>query len=322
MNHARISATKPLAITSGDPAGVGPEIIAKWLLEYPEESANCCVMGPVTWLQTLPRRGDVAFSAVGDEDFLVIPGQPTLEGSKLALESMELAADGCLENRYNGVVTGPVSKAWLAKAGYPFPGQTEFFASRWGGEPVMGFWGERLKVILATWHVPLREVSQSLSFDVLRRAIQQAVNMAAAASLQQPHSSFSPRIGVCGLNPHAGEDGILGREELDHIDPWLNAMREEMNLPGLSLCQPADTLFFRSLQGEFDAIVALYHDQGLAPLKTLEFDTAVNCTLGLPFVRTSPDHGTAFSIAGQHKASLKSFRNAVKVARLLIANRS
>jgi len=129
-----------------------------------------------------------------------------------------------------------------------------------------------------------------------------------------------PRIGVCGLNPHAGEGGLLGEEERDFINPALEKMRKEF--PGLSLCQPADTLFARHRRGEFDAVVALYHDQGLAPLKTVDFDTAVNVTLGLPFVRTSPDHGTAFDLAGRGRASGRSFANAVAVARRLIKLRA
>ena len=129
----------------------------------------------------------------------------------------------------------------------------------------------------------------------------------------------APRIGVCGLNPHAGEDGLLGTEERDVIDPLLARLREEF--PGLSRSEPGDTLFARSLRGEFDVVVALYHDQGLAPLKTVDFDEAVNVTLGLPHVRTSPDHGTAFGIAGKGRASVTSFANAVSVARRLIKAR-
>ena len=227
---------------------------------------------------------------------------------------MERAAAGCQSGEFCGVVTGPVSKAALAKIGYPFPGQTEFFAAKWGGEPVMAFCGGRLRVVLATWHVPLHEVARQLGPHLLHRTV------AAADTLARAEGIKSPRIGVCGLNPHAGEDGLLGYEEKDFLNPALAHLRAEF--PGLSACQPGDTLFARALRGEFDVVVALYHDQGLAPLKAVDFDEAVNVTLGLPFVRTSPDHGTAFGLAGQGKASARSFANAVSVARRLIKSRS
>jgi 4-hydroxythreonine-4-phosphate dehydrogenase len=157
-------------------------------------------------------------------------------------------------------------------------------------------------------------VPQLLGPQLLHRTI------AAAAELARADGVAAPRIGVCGLNPHAGEGGLLGLEEKNFIDPTLEKFRAEF--PGLSACQPADTLFGRALRGEFDVVVALYHDQGLAPLKVVDFDEAVNVTLGLPFVRTSPDHGTAFGIAGQGKASFRSLANAVAVARRLVARRT
>ena len=141
--------------------------------------------------------------------------------------------------------------------------------------------------------------------------------VAAADFLARSEGVRQPRIGVCGLNPHAGEGGLLGEEERDFLNPTLDRLRAEF--PGVSRCEPADTLFARALRGEFDVIVALYHDQGLAPLKAVDFDEAVNVTLGLPFVRTSPDHGTAFGLAGQGKARTTSFANAVTVARRLVA---
>jgi 4-hydroxythreonine-4-phosphate dehydrogenase len=144
--------------------------------------------------------------------------------------------------------------------------------------------------------------------------------LAAAVTLCRAEGISSPRIGVCGLNPHAGEGGLIGYEERDFLDPALDHLRAEF--PGVSKCEPGDTLFARALRGEFDVIVALYHDQGLAPLKVIDFDEAVNVSLGLPHVRTSPDHGTAFGIAGRGVARPRSFANAVKVARRLIAARA
>ncbi|MEY3774679.1 MAG: 4-hydroxythreonine-4-phosphate dehydrogenase [Verrucomicrobiota bacterium] len=300
-----------LAVTCGDPAGVGPEVIAAWLAAQPGEAAQVAVIGPARWLETLPAA--LQKIPVGAEEFVAEPGQPDGAGALVAWAAMERAAAGCAAGEFAGVVTGPVSKARLAAIGYEFPGQTEFFAARWGGEPVMAFCGGRLRVVLATWHVPLVEVPQLLGPRLLQRTV------TAADALAKSEGVPAPRIGVCGLNPHAGEDGRLGEEERDFLNPCLAKMQPAY--PGLSLCQPADTLFARALNGEFDVVIALYHDQGLAPLKTVDFDEAVNLTLGLPFVRTSPDHGTGFAIAGRGRASPRSFANAVAVARRQIAFR-
>lgn len=297
-----------LAFTCGDPAGVGPEIVAAWLKMHPQEAAGVAVIGPAGWLATLETAAEKI--AVGLEAFCAEAGRPTVEGAFVAWAAMARAATGCQAGEFSGVVTGPVSKEWLARAGYRWPGQTEFFATQWGGEPVMAFCGGRLRVVLATWHLPLGEVPQALGPQLLRRTV------AAADGLARAEGIPAPRIGVCGLNPHAGEGGLIGEEERDLIDPVLEKIRAEF--PGVSPCQPGDTLFARALRGEFDVVVALYHDQGLAPLKVIDFDEAVNVTLGLPHVRTSPDHGTAFGIAGRGIASGTSFANAVKVARRLI----
>ena len=300
-----------LAITCGDPAGVGPEIIARWLAEHRAAAADCAVIGPLRWLDAL----DTAATkiAVGLEEFSATPGQPTAEGALVAWAAMERAAQGCQTGEFSGVVTGPVSKEWLARIGYAFPGQTEFFAARWGGEPTMCFCGGKLRVALATWHVPLHEVTRLLGPHLLRRTV------VAADQLARADGIAAPRIGVCGVNPHAGEGGVIGHEERDLLNPALENLRREF--PGLSSCQPGDTIFARALRGEFDVVIALYHDQGLAPLKTVDFEEAVNVTLGLPFVRTSPDHGTAFGIAGQGTARTTSFANAVAVAQRLIKSR-
>jgi 4-hydroxythreonine-4-phosphate dehydrogenase len=303
---------KPLAFTCGDPAGVGPEIIAAWLVANPADAAEVAVIGPARWLESLPA-GPVKIP-VGLEEFAAIPGKPDGDGALVAWAALERAATGTRLGEFAGVVTGPVSKERLAAIGYPYPGQTEFFAAQWQGDPVMGFCGGKLRVALATWHIPLHEVGRALGPHLLHRTV------AAAAELARADGVAAPRIGVCGLNPHAGEGGLLGYEEKDFINPALEHLQPEF--PGLSLCQPGDTLFARALRGEFDVVIALYHDQGLAPLKTVDFDEAVNVTLGLPFVRTSPDHGTAFGIAGRGQARATSFANAVTVARRLIAARA
>lgn len=322
-----------LAFTCGDPAGIGPEVIHAWLSANPAEASDVAVIGPARWLAHLDTAAEKI--PVGMEEHMSHPGEPTGEGALVAWAALERAAAGCKSGEFSGVVTGPVSKENLARIGYPFPGQTEFFADRWGGEPVMAFCGGRLRVVLATWHVPLHQVARMLGPHLLHRTVAAADELARVtarpmAKLPPPPSpeewaragtALAPtRIGVCGLNPHAGEGGLLGYEERDLINPALEQLRVEY--PGLSRCEPADTLFARSLRGEFDVVIALYHDQGLAPLKTVDFDEAVNVTLGLPHVRTSPDHGTAFGIAGKGRASPTSFANAVQVARRLIAARA
>lgn len=311
MSRRVVKRVSPLAFTCGDPAGVGPEIIADWLRANRREARDVAVIGPRRWLESLDTLARKI--AVGPAGFSLKPGRPGAVGARVAWAAMERAAEGSRSGEFSGVVTGPVSKAELARVGYAFPGQTEFFAARWGGEPVMAFCGGKLRVALATWHVPLAAVSRLLRAPLLRRTI------AAADLLARSEGVARPRIGVCGLNPHAGEEGLLGTDERDRLNPMLDRLRREF--PGVSRCEPGDTLFARMLRGEFDAIVALYHDQGLAPLKVIDFDDAVNVTLGLPHVRTSPDHGTAFGIAGRGVARGTSFANAVKVARRLIALR-
>ena len=297
----------PLAITCGDPAGIGPEVVAAWLAAHPDQAAGTVVIGPVRWLASLPP--GTTKVPVGLENFAATPGRPEAEGARVAWAALERAAAGCAAGEFSGVVTAPVSKAQLAAIGWKFPGQTEYFSARWGGEPTMAFCGGRMRVVLLTWHIPYRVVPEHLTASAFERAVR------AAARLGREYGAPVPRIGVCGLNPHAGEGGLLGSEEKDIIDPLLARLRPAY--PGLSTAQPGDTVFARHLRGEFDVVVALYHDQGLGPLKAVEFDAAVNVTLGLPHLRTSPDHGTAFGLAGTGRADPTSFANAVAVARKL-----
>src|SRR5688572_23601491 len=221
-----------LAITCGDPAGVGPEIIAKLLPMAAELEAEFTVLGAATWLATLPATPRVTFAPVGDAAVRIVPGKPSDAGSAIALAAMEASAAGCRDGRFDAVVTGPVSKSALQKIGYPFPGQSEFYAARWGGEATMAFTGGKLRVLLATWHIPLRDVPAQLTRAALERTVRHADWLARADGCP------APRIAVCGLNPHAGEDGVLGREEIDCLNPWLDALRSEF--PGLSACLPGD----------------------------------------------------------------------------------
>lgn len=294
----------PLALTCGDPSGVGPEIIERWARDSADVPVH--LFAPAALLE----RSALPGTAVGSPDLPLSDGQPTEAGALAAWAAMEAAAAAVRNGEARAVVTGPVSKSALAAVGYRFAGQTEFFAHEWGGEPTMGFVGKALRVVLATWHLPLASVPAMLARHP--ELIERAVDRAGELVVRLEKTDRAPRIGVCGLNPHAGEGGLLGTEERDWLNPCLDRLRKRW--PGLSAALPADTLFFRAMEGDFDVIVALYHDQGLAPLKLVSFHDAVNITLGLPHIRTSPDHGTAFAIAGKGIARTDSFARAVELA--------
>jgi 4-hydroxythreonine-4-phosphate dehydrogenase len=296
----------PIAVTCGDPAGVGPELLASWLRAHPEQAASVVPIGPADWIARLGQG-----LAVGPKDFVSRPGQPDDAGQLIAIEAMELAARGATGGRFAAVVTGPVNKKGLAGVGYDFPGQTEFFASRWNGEPVMAFAGGKMTVGLVTWHIPLSDVPKSITGADIRRTV------LALVALRTKLGDRRPRIAVCGLNPHAGEGGLLGKEDDAVIRPAVEALRAEGHDVVGPL--PGDTIFHRHLQGEFAAVAAIYHDQGLAPLKAVDFSTSANLSLGLKHVRTSPDHGTAYDIAGRGEADRGSFDSALRLARVLSA---
>ena len=296
----------PVAVTCGDPAGVGPELLASWLAAHPTLAAGVMPIGPADWVAALGRG-----VAVGPGDFRTRPGEPDAAGQRIAIEAMELAARGVTEGRFAAVVTGPVNKQGLASVGYDFPGQTEFFAARWEGTPVMAFAGGRMTVGLVTWHVPLAAVPGAVTAEAVRRTV------LALIDLRTKLGDRRPRIAVCGLNPHAGEGGLLGHEDDAVNRPAVATLRAEGH--DVTGPLPGDTVFHRHLQGEFDAVAATYHDQGLAPLKSVDFATAANLSLGLRHVRTSPDHGTAYAIAGKARADRGSFDAALRLARVLSA---
>ena len=303
----------PLALTCGDPSGVGPEVVQGALERDPNQGRDCVLLGPETWAKPLAERFGIDYESVGAIDFKMKPGVPSEAAAQVALAALESASAGCAAGRYCAVVTGPVGKSWLQKVGFNYPGQTEFFASGWGGEPTMAFVGRSLRVVLATWHIPLSLVPARLTAVCLTKAVERADKLARDLGI------LEPRIGVCGLNPHAGEGGLLGEEEARVLNPTLRGLQGQF--PGVSECLPGDTVFYRQTKGEFDVVVAAYHDQALAAVKTLEFDAAVNVTLGLPYVRTSPDHGTAYELAGKGRANCGSYFAALELARQLTARR-
>lgn len=277
-----------IGITLGDPAGIGPEIIEAALAD-----------------PRLPQ--DFHFETIGRREGFT-PGNPTPESARAAAEALETAASGAIRGELAAIVTGPVSKKTLHLEGFSFPGQTEFFAARAGVENfAMCLTGGQLTVALVTAHVPLAEVPGLLCTSEIVR-----VGKLLAAFLQR-RKTARPRIAIAGLNPHAGEQGDLGGEEAEIIAPAVSLLRETGAGTFSDPLSP-DTVFHRAAQGEFDGVLCMYHDQGLIPLKLHAFDRGVNVTLGLPFPRTSPDHGTAFAIAGQGLARPDSMIAAITLA--------
>jgi 4-hydroxythreonine-4-phosphate dehydrogenase len=324
-------ALSPLAVSLGDPAGIGPELIA---LAWSQRKALCLpafmVAGGANVLQaaaatrgldlpvaliTDPRSAAEAFSdalpvlaATGDG--LYRPGQPDQAGAALALHSLQFATTLARSGAASGIITGPVAKSALAQVGFTFPGQTEFLAHACDVDEegaVMLLAGPSLKTVPLTVHCALADVSSLLTADlILRRCRVIAAAMARDFGLERPH------LALAGLNPHAGEKGRMGGEELAVIAPAIAQLQAEgINASGP---HPADTLFAPHKRSTYDVAVAMYHDQALVPLKTLDFDNGVNMTLGLPIVRTSPDHGTAFDIAGQGVARPDSLIAAIRLA--------
>lgn len=286
---------------------MGPELIESCLVNNSYGSAEFTVFGSAGWVGRLEGscNGRVKGVALSEQEFTA--GIPRPDGARLAMAAMEAAAQSCIDGTCDSVVTGPISKGLCVEVGYSFPGQTEFFADRWGGEPTMAFVGANLKLCLTTWHIPLREVAESLTENVFKHSVR------SAAELGMRLGFAKPRILVCGLNPHAGEGGILGNEEIDFLNPWIAQLRSGLSA-SIEDCVPGDTAFARAMKGEADVLVALYHDQGLAPFKAVDFDSGVNVTLGLKHLRVSPDHGTGFGIAGKGLASSGSTHHAIELA--------
>jgi 4-hydroxythreonine-4-phosphate dehydrogenase len=314
-----------LGITLGDPSGIGPEVTLKalQLLSREQDDFRYLLFGDVNLLTSLNKSLGVHLplhpwseSAASSE----VPNTPG-PGSQIAAESaiaaLTAGAQHCLSGELHGIITAPVNKESIIKLGRPFMGQTEYLSelARTDRTAMMLLGADDrdrwLRVALVTTHVPIRAVADHIS----EAKIVQTIELAAQScrDLGLPRA----RVAVCGLNPHAGEGGKIGTEEIETIIPAVQTAQQR----GIDVAGPfpADTLFYYVFRGDYDAVVAMYHDQGLVPLKMIGFESGINWTLGLPFIRTSPDHGTAYDIAGQNKANPQSMLAAINLARRLAA---
>ncbi|HZF46531.1 MAG TPA: 4-hydroxythreonine-4-phosphate dehydrogenase PdxA, partial [Sphingomonadaceae bacterium] len=309
---------KALAASLGDPAGIGPELLCEaWAARQHAALAPFFAVGGEHLLAAAAARRGVdtpivpiadpadavdAFAeglpVLGDQDADYFPGGPNPEGARLALASLTMAAALAVEGKAAGIVTGPISKALLAEVGFAFPGQTEFVADACGvaaEDAVMMLAGPQLRTVPLTVHCALAEVPGRLTTDLIIRR-----GRIVASALTRDFGLDTPRLAFAALNPHAGEGGKFGDEEKRIIAPAIEALRVE----GIDATgpHPADAMFAPHERGGYDVALCMYHDQALIPLKALDFDNGVNVTLGLPIIRTSPDHGTAFGIAGKRVA--------------------
>lgn len=344
-----------LAISVGDPAGIGAEVVLKALsTSLFDQVADICIIGErsslervyqhldqqqasdATWMLADPRQLQIL---AAQPSHFPMPkfGQPSAETGAASFTYLSRAITGALEGRFDGIVTGPIAKSAWQAAGHHYPGQTEYLAERAQTSEYGMFFvasspytGWQLRSLLATTHIPLAEVSRQLSPELLTVKVGLLKK-----TLQQEFGIEHPRVAIAGLNPHSGEQGQLGREEIDWLNPWVEEMRSQHRDMTLTGPLPPDTLWVgpgqawygpREKTAEFqpktyDAYLALYHDQGLIPVKLMAFDRAVNTTIGLPFVRTSPDHGTAFDIAGKGIADPTSMIAAIRLAANLVRQR-
>jgi 4-hydroxythreonine-4-phosphate dehydrogenase len=323
------SALPLLAVTAGEPAGVGPELLIG--LAASSLAANLVAVTDRDLLERAAARCGAAITLYDDDGseltlrrpgtlrvrhlplgIAEVPGQPDPRNAHHVLATLTEAADGCMQGRYAAVVTAPLQKASINEAGIRFSGHTEFFAERAHADVVMMLASPELRVALATTHLPLSAVPAAITPTALERVLRIVHN-----ELRTKFGLLEPRIAVLGLNPHAGEGGHLGREELDTIIPLLDMLRAEgMHLLGPL---PADTAFVPAQRSRYDAVLAMYHDQALPVLKSEAFDRTVNITLGLPFIRTSVDHGTALDLAGSGRADPASLIAAATMAMSLAA---
>ncbi len=283
-----------ILITPGDPAGIGPEVIHKALADS-RLPTNC------------------RFETIPYDPSKIILGEPSRASAQIALDALEYAAQQLRDGLADAVVTGPVAKEQLQAIGFAFPGQTEFFTDRLGAtSTAMCLTGKHLTVALVTIHIPLAEVAGSLTVAEIVRTGKLLADYLISRGIA------APRIAVCGLNPHAGENGAFGREEIELISPAIAELNRD-SLVKYSGPHVPDAIFRDAADQKYDAVLCMYHDQGLIPLKLLDFDNAVNITLGLPRPRLSPDHGTAFSLAGKNLANPSSMLRALQLAAEIVS---
>lgn len=324
---------QPLAVTLGDPAGIGPEIVGKawdarkthdlpcFFAVGDERALRNVWSGPIELIETPSQAAAIFPTALPlinvNDGGATVPGTPTLEGARCALDTLGLAIGLAQSCTAAALVTGPVSKKRMQEVGFTHPGQTEFIAERCGVSATnvaMMLAGPGLRVIPITIHIALAQVPGALTTDLIVSR-----GRVAAKGLSRDFGIDRPRIAVAGLNPHAGEQGSMGDEETTIISPAIEQLRAD----GLDVFGPvaADALFTPHMRDRYDLTLCMYHDQGLIPLKALCFDDGVNMTLGLPIIRTSPDHGTAYDIAGQDKAHPGAMIAAIRMAALAATNR-
>ncbi|MDD4952579.1 MAG: 4-hydroxythreonine-4-phosphate dehydrogenase PdxA [Desulfovibrionaceae bacterium] len=318
---------RTLCVTLGDPAGLGPELVARTLSKArPGPNERLLILGPLSGLAGLRVRalgepgeiaylpaGVYAFEPPGLSGLVFRPGLASPEGGLAAGLSLEAAISLLGSGVCQGLVTCPLNKAMLQAAGFDFPGHTEFLAQGLGvgrDNVCMHLCGPRLRVSLVTTHPPLKDVPGLITRERILRCLRLTSDFVRGLGHTGP-------LAVCGLNPHAGESGRIGREEIEVIGPAVDQAKSE----GLDVVGPlaADTVFYFAARGDYAAVLAMYHDQGLGPLKLLHFSEAVNVTLGLPCPRTSPDHGTGYDLVGTGRACLDSFKAALDLARRMVA---
>ncbi len=321
---ANVSGAGSIAITPGDPAGIGPEIFLNMLVDRSWDNLELIqVFAPPRVLVecaeslnlNLKFRGSMIENGktpcriipVGDESLGWRPGHPSIEGARAAWEAIDRATEMVLSGKCGAIVTGPIHKAWMLKAGFPHAGHTEYLAQiTHASFPVMLYDSPLLRVALVTTHIPISAVPENLTTARIEKVSHMVIQYLRMLGID------TPKIAVAGLNPHAGSGDVFGREEDEIIMPAVASLKGR----NISVAGPVapDTVFLRARNGEFDAVISLYHDQGSIPVKTLAFDDTVNVTLGLPIIRTSVDHGTAFEIAGTGKSSHRNLAAALELA--------
>jgi 4-hydroxythreonine-4-phosphate dehydrogenase len=328
----------PLLLTLGEPAGIGPDCVLLAFNAHPELFNNITIAAPRLWLSERAKELGInidivesrSLKSAGKEGSLfcwnplpeevafdsVTTGKTSASTAAAVIGCIESAVHACLQGEASALITAPIEKAVLRDSGFDFPGHTEFLARLAGRKRVvMMLASNQLRVALLTTHMPLKDVSSALNIEDVATSLRITHH-----DLKQRFGLSSPRLALCGLNPHAGEQQHFGDEEVTILTPAIQQVRQE----GVDVAGPlpADTLFSPQVRKEYDAIICCYHDQGLIPIKTLSFGDAVNITLGLPFIRTSVDHGTALDRAGTGKVSYSSIMEAIRMARLMLSNSS